>query len=80
MPAAAARDEGDGLPARPLSPREAEIVGWLRAGKSNDEMGKLLGISALTVKNHLQRIYRTLGVSNRAHALARCMDLRLLED
>jgi transcriptional regulator EpsA len=75
----AARDADDGLPARPLSARETEIVGWLRAGKSNDEMGKLLGISALTVKNHLQRIYRTLGVSNRAHALARCMELRLLE-
>jgi DNA-binding CsgD family transcriptional regulator len=39
----------------------------------------LLGISALTVKNHLQRIYRTLGVGNRAHALARCIELRLLD-
>jgi DNA-binding CsgD family transcriptional regulator len=68
-----------GAPARALSARETEIIGWLRAGKSNDEMGRLLGISALTVKNHLQRIYRTLGVNNRAHALARCMDLRLLE-
>jgi DNA-binding CsgD family transcriptional regulator len=68
-----------GAPARALSARETEIVAWLRAGKSNDEMGRLLGISALTVKNHLQRIYRTLGVNNRAHALARCMDLRLLE-
>jgi DNA-binding CsgD family transcriptional regulator len=67
------------VPARPLSAREAEIIGWLRAGKSNDEMGELLGISALTVRNHLQRIYRTLGVSNRAHALARCLDLQLLE-
>lgn len=69
-----------GMPARPLSARETEIVRWLRAGKSNDEMGRLLGISALTVKNHLQRIYRALGVSNRAHALARCLDLRLLPD
>jgi transcriptional regulator EpsA len=67
-------------PARALSARETEIVGWLREGKSNDEMGQILGISALTVKNHLQRIYRALGVSNRAHALARCMELRLLED
>ena len=74
-----ARASMDGAPARALSARETEIVGWLRAGKSNDEMGRLLGISALTVKNHLQRIYRTLGVNNRAHALARCMDLRLLE-
>jgi transcriptional regulator EpsA len=75
-----ARTSVDGAPARPLSARETEIIGWLRAGKSNDEMGRLLGISALTVKNHLQRIYRTLGVNNRAHALARCMDLRLLEE
>ncbi len=75
----AARTSVEGTPARPLSARETEIVGWLRAGKSNDEMGRLLGISALTVKNHLQRIYRTLGVNNRAHALARCMELRLLE-
>jgi len=66
-------------PARSLSARETEIVGWLREGKSNDEMGQILGISGLTVKNHLQRIYRALGVSNRAHALARCMELRLLE-
>jgi len=66
-------------PARSLSARETEIVGWLREGKSNDEMGQILGISGMTVKNHLQRIYRALGVSNRAHALARCMELRLLE-
>jgi transcriptional regulator EpsA len=75
LPAPAGR-----APARALSVRETEIIGWLREGKSNDEMGRILGISGLTVKNHLQRIYRLLGVSNRAHALARCMALRLLED
>lgn len=63
--------------ARPLSARETEILGWLREGKSNYEVGRILGISALTVKNHLQRIYRTLGVSNRSHALSRCMALHL---
>ena len=64
--------------ARPLSAREAAIMGWLQAGKSNREIGQILDISALTVKNHLQRIYRLLGVANRAHALARCLELRLL--
>jgi transcriptional regulator EpsA len=68
-----------GAPPRPLSAREAEIVGWLREGKSNDDMAQILGISALTVKNHLQRIYRLLGVGNRSHALARCLELRLLD-
>lgn len=66
------------MPARPLSAREAAIMGWLQAGKSNREIGHILDISALTVKNHLQRIYRLLGVANRAHALARCLELRLL--
>lgn len=56
---------------RALSPREAEVLHWLREGKSNDEIGQILGISGLTVKNHLQRLYKLLGVSNRAHAVAR---------
>jgi len=57
--------------ARPLSAREEEILHWLREGKSNSEIGMILGISAMTVKNHLQRVYRVLGVSTRAHAVAR---------
>lgn len=69
---------GDAI-ARPLTARETEILGWLREGKSNYEVGCILGISALTVKNHLQRIYRTLGVSNRTHALSRCLSLQLLQ-
>jgi transcriptional regulator EpsA len=64
--------------ARPLSRREMEILHWLAQGKSNYEAGCILGISAATVKNHLQRIYRALGVSNRAHALTRCTALGLL--
>ena len=65
--------------ARPLSARELEILGWVREGKSNFEMGLILGLSPITVKNHLQRIYRALGVSNRTHALARCLRLQLLD-
>lgn len=73
---------GSGQPAsragaRQLSTREAEIVGWLREGKRNDEIGDLLGISSLTVKNHLQRIYKRLGVRNRVEAVARCAAMRL---
>jgi len=65
--------------ARSLSGRETEILRWLAQGKSNYEVGCILGISGATVKNHLQRIYRALGVSNRAHALARCTALHLLD-
>ncbi|UTY55770.1 LuxR C-terminal-related transcriptional regulator [Massilia sp. erpn] len=73
--APAARAEGAGT-AR-ISARQAQIMRWLREGKGNEEIGQLLGISGLTVKNHLQRLYRQLGVSNRAHAVARCASLRL---
>lgn len=66
--------------ARSLSLREREILAWVREGKSNAEVGCILGISALTVKNHLQRVYKTLGVSNRTHALSRCLALGLLDD
>jgi transcriptional regulator EpsA len=67
-------------PGRGLTARESEIVHWVRAGKRNDEIGALLGLSALTVKNHLQRIYKLLGVRNRTEAVARCASLRLLTE
>lgn len=68
-----------GTLARPVSAREAEILHWVREGKSNEEIGLILGISGLTVKNHLQRLYRLLGVSNRAQAIARGMALQIFD-
>lgn len=53
-----------------LSAREREILGWLQRGKTNQEIGVILEISALTVKNHVQRILRKLQVHNRAEAAA----------
>jgi DNA-binding CsgD family transcriptional regulator len=56
-------------PAWELSPREVEVADWMRRGKSNEEIAIILGISSHTVKNHLERIFRKLGVENR-HAAA----------
>ena len=63
-----------------VTPREAQILSWVREGKNNQEIGIELGISALTVKNHIQKILRKLGASNRAHAVALAMQLRLLDE
>lgn len=49
----------------PLSAREDEVMRWLSEGKSNEEIGIILSISPHTVKNHLDRIYRKIGVDNR---------------
>ncbi|HVR53415.1 MAG TPA: LuxR C-terminal-related transcriptional regulator [Pseudorhodoferax sp.] len=53
-----------------VTAREDQVLRWLREGKSNAEIAALLGISALTVKSHLQQIYRKLRVHNRTQAAA----------
>lgn len=62
-----------------VTQREREILGWLREGKSNQQIAEQLGISALTVKNHVQKILRKLNAANRAQAVAQAMSLQLLE-
>lgn len=42
-------------PARLLSSRQIERLWWVRAGKTDAEIGMLLGISARTVRNHLEK-------------------------
>jgi len=49
-----------------LSAREREVVEYLLSGKTNREIAVRLGICERTVKNHLWRIYRKLGVENRS--------------
>ena len=45
-----------------LSTRESEILDWVAQGKTNPEVGMILGISRRTVQKHLERIYIKLGV------------------
>lgn len=54
-----------------LTEREVEIVEWVAMGKTNSEIGSILGLSLYTVKNHLQRIFKKMNVSNRAQAVAK---------
>jgi len=63
-----------------LSEREVEILHWVREGKSNHEIGMVLSISPLTVKNHIQRILRKLQASNRTQAVTKAIAMRLLSN
>ena len=74
-PSTPATDESDGAEApsvrkygilAELSAREREVVENLLSGMTNREIAERLGISERTVKNHLWRIYRKLGVENRS--------------
>ncbi len=51
-----------------LTQRESEVLLWLAKGKSNRDIGEILGLSARTVNKHLEQIYVKLGVENRASA------------
>jgi len=64
--------------AKLLTVREQEILRWIHVGKSNIEIGTILGISPLTVKNHVQKILRKLDVQNRTQAVGKALALRIL--
>jgi len=57
-----------------LSEREREILSRLARGSTNADIAQTLEISLYTVKNHLKRIFRKIGVTNRTQAAARYND------
>jgi DNA-binding CsgD family transcriptional regulator len=54
-----------------LTAREAEVLRWVAAGKSDAQIGAILRISARTVQKHLQNVYDKLGVESRTAAAMR---------
>ncbi|NLU79482.1 response regulator transcription factor [Micromonospora sp. HNM0581] len=54
-----------------LTPREREVVELLDAGHSNAAIARRLLLTEKTVKNHLNRVFAKLGVSNRTEATMR---------
>lgn len=60
---------------KPLSARQREILYWLHEGKTNWEIAKILNLSQLNVKYHVDQIFLKLEVRSRAHAVAKGRDL-----
>jgi len=58
-----------------LTAREAEVLGWVAQGKSNDDTAAILTVCSQTVKKHLERIYSALGVTNRTEAALKVHDM-----
>ena len=56
-----------------LTLRESEVLYWVAKGKTNRDIGDILGSSPATVKKHLERIYEKLGVETRTAAAAMAM-------
>lgn len=51
-----------------LTPREVEVLGLIERGASNKEVAAALAISEKTARNHVERTYAKIGVSNRIGA------------
>ena len=56
--------------ARPLTPREAEVLSLLAAGCTTREVASALVISPSTVERHITQLYAKIGARGRADATA----------
>lgn len=54
---------------RALTKRESEILSLITSGHNNREISSKLYISELTVKTHINNIYKKLGITNRMEAI-----------
>ncbi|WP_324649584.1 LuxR C-terminal-related transcriptional regulator [Georgenia sp. H159] len=68
------------LQAGQLSAAELRVLRELRKGSPLAHIGRRLYLSESTVKTHVRRIYRKLGVSDRTHALERARELSLFDE
>jgi len=58
-----------------LTPRVAETLLWIAQGKTNPDIGTILGISEGTVKKHVLEIFSALGVETRTAASLRALEV-----
>lgn len=68
-------DSEDGV-TQPLTNREREVIDWVARGKTDRDVGAVLGISARTVQKHLEHVFVKLGVETRTAAVVRSGVLR----
>jgi len=51
-----------------LTPREGEVLFWISQGKSNHDIGVILGAKTGTICKHVEHIFGKLNVENRTAA------------
>ena len=63
---------GEGPMAAPpqLTPRQVEVLRLLEQGRSTKQIAAELHVSTETVRNHIRRLFRALGVHSRLEAVA----------
>ena len=64
----------------PLTAREKEILKMVSQGASNNDIAQKLFVREVTVKTHLNSIFKKLKVKNRTQAVLLAMQMRIIED
>ena len=72
------RNEPQDASASALTPREIEVLQLLAEGMTNQQVGSRLGLSARTIKTHVQNLLVKLDVPDRTGAVARAFRLGLI--
>lgn len=62
-----------------LSERERQVLEWASAGKTSWEIAAILQLSEHTVNQYLASVIQKLGATNRVHAVAKAMRLKLID-
>lgn len=62
-----------------LTPREYDVLRQVAQGFHSKEIAETIGVSERTIKAHLTSIYNKLGVFSRAEAVAKALQLHLIE-
>jgi DNA-binding CsgD family transcriptional regulator len=57
-----------------LTPREAEVLLWISQGKSNHDIGIILGTKTGTICKHVEHIFSKLNVENRTSAAVMALE------
>jgi DNA-binding NarL/FixJ family response regulator len=78
-PRAAFAGPGEDADGGPLTARELQTLAAVGEGLSNKAVARRLGISAHTVKFHMESIFAKLGTSTRAEAVAKGLRRGLIE-
>jgi LuxR family transcriptional regulator, quorum-sensing system regulator BjaR1 len=63
---------------RIITPREAEVLKWVAAGKTASEIAAITGMSPRTVNQHCENAQHRLGTSNRLHTVVEAIRQKLI--
>ena len=63
-------DDNPTAPPPHLTPRQVEVLRLLEQGRSTKQIAAELHLSTETVRNHIRRLFRALGVNSRLEAVA----------